>query len=65
MERNKRQIIKKKAGELAHLDNHYLLKGIIHTEPKKRYYLYGVIDSTSIGRVNRRYNSINNYVCWT
>jgi hypothetical protein len=45
MQENKRKIIKKKAGELAHLDNHYLPKGIVQGEPKKRYYLYGVIDS--------------------
>lgn len=45
MQQNKRQIIKKKAGELAHADNHYLPKGIVQSEPNKRYYLYGVIDS--------------------
>ncbi|WP_417784740.1 integrase core domain-containing protein [Tenacibaculum sp.] len=42
---NKRKIIKKKAGELGHIDTHYLPKGIVSSEPKKRYYLYGIIDS--------------------
>ncbi|WP_075344725.1 integrase core domain-containing protein [Tenacibaculum agarivorans] len=45
MQQNKRKIIKEKAGELAHIDTHYLPKGVVSTEPKKRYYLYGVIDS--------------------
>lgn len=45
MQSNKRRIIKEKAGELAHIDTHYLPKGIVATEPKKRYYLYGIIDS--------------------
>lgn len=45
MQASKRRIIKEKAGELAHIDTHYLPKGIISTEPKKRYYLYGIIDS--------------------
>lgn len=45
MQETKRRIIKQKAGELAHIDTHYLPKGIVHTEPNKRYYLYGVIDS--------------------
>lgn len=45
MQANKRRIIKTKAGELAHIDTHYLPKGIVSTEPKKRYYLYGIIDS--------------------
>lgn len=40
----KRQIIKEKAGELAHIDTHYLNKGIIHND-NSRYYLVGVIDS--------------------
>ena len=45
MQQNKRQIIKTKAGELAHIDTHYLSKGIVHSQPNKRYYLYGIIDS--------------------
>lgn len=45
MQQSKRRIIKEKAGELAHIDTHYLHKGIVNSEPTKRYYLYGVIDS--------------------
>lgn len=45
MQSNKRRIIKEKAGELGHIDTHYLPKGVFHSEPKKRYYLYGIIDS--------------------
>lgn len=45
MQENKRKIIKEKAGELAHIDTHYLPKGIVSIEPDKRYYLYGIIDS--------------------
>lgn len=44
MKQNKRQIIKTKAGELAHIDTHYLAKGIISGD-NKRYFLLGVIDS--------------------
>ena len=44
MQAEKRKIIKEKAGELAHLDTHYLNKGII-TGDNKRYYLVCVIDS--------------------
>lgn len=44
MSENKRQIIKEKAGELAHIDTHYLNKGIIHGD-NRRFYLVGVIDS--------------------
>jgi len=44
MKAEKRKIIKEKAGELAHLDTHYLNKGII-TGDTKRYYLVCVIDS--------------------
>lgn len=45
MQQSKRQIIKQKAGELGHIDTHYLPKGIVQSEPSKRYYLYGIIDS--------------------
>ena len=45
MQQSKRQIIKKKAGELGHIDTHYLPKGVVQSEPNKRYYLYGIIDS--------------------
>ena len=44
MQDSKRKIIKKKAGELAHIDTHYLSKGIIAGD-NNRYYLLGVIDS--------------------
>ena len=44
MKDNKRQIIKTKAGELAHIDTHYLARGIISGD-NSRYYLLGVIDS--------------------
>lgn len=45
MQSEKRRIIKEKAGELAHIDTHYLRKGVVQSEPNKRYYLYGIIDS--------------------
>ncbi len=45
MQSSKRRIIKEKAGELGHIDTHYLPKGIIDNQPHKRYYLYGIIDS--------------------
>lgn len=52
MTANKRKIIKEKAGELAHIDTHYLNKGIVMGS-NKRYYLVGVIDScTRIGWVD-------------
>ena len=44
MKENKRRIIKEKAGELGHIDCHYLEPGIINGEHKKRY-LVCVIDS--------------------
>ncbi|HYQ55760.1 MAG TPA: integrase core domain-containing protein [Draconibacterium sp.] len=44
MQEHKRKIIKDKAGELAHIDSHYLNKGVIIND-NKRYYLVGVIDS--------------------
>ena len=44
MTKSKRQIIKEKAGELAHLDTHYLNKGIVQND-NQRLYLVGVIDS--------------------
>ena len=44
MQAEKRKIIKEKAGELAHIDTHYLNKGIV-TGDNKRYYLVCVIDS--------------------
>lgn len=44
MKAEKRRIIKEKAGELAHIDTHYLNKGVV-TGDTKRYYLVGIIDS--------------------
>ena len=46
MERNKRQIIKVRKGELGHIDCHYLPKGIIEGD-STRYYLVAIIDSYS------------------
>src|ERR1700690_324424 len=46
MKESKRKIIKEKAGELAHIDAHYLNKGVV-TGDNKRYYLVCVIDSCS------------------
>jgi len=43
MKETKRKIIKEKAGELAHIDCHYLPKGIIENNTKK-YYLVAVVD---------------------
>lgn len=43
MKVNKRRIIKEKAGELGHIDCHYLSRDLIVNE-KKRYYLVCVID---------------------
>lgn len=44
MKEEKRKIIKEKAGELGHIDCHYLSKDLIHTDTK-RYYLVCVLDS--------------------
>jgi len=44
MEANKRKIIKKKAGELGHMDTHHLPKCLVMTESVKRY-LVCVVDS--------------------
>ncbi len=43
MQEIKKRIIKEKAGELCHIDCHYLSKDIIPGD--KRYYLVGIIDS--------------------
>jgi Integrase core domain. len=48
MKQNRRRIIKKKAGELGHLDCHYLSKSIIKGESKKRYLVCLVDDCTRI-----------------
>ena len=44
MKRERRKIIKEKAGELGHIDCHYLPKGLIEGS-SKGYYLVGLIDS--------------------
>ena len=44
MEKEKRRIIKEKAGELIHVDAHYLNKGIVQGD-KQKYYLVSAIDS--------------------
>ena len=46
MKEEKRRIIKEKAGELAHIDCHYLSKDTIAND-SKRYYLVAVVDSCS------------------
>lgn len=43
----KRKIVRNFAGSLAHVDCHYLPKGIVQTAPNKRYYALGVIDDFS------------------
>lgn len=43
MKESKRKIIKEKAGDLAHIDCHYLPKELL-LNSKQRYYLLGVID---------------------
>jgi len=44
MKQNKRRIIKEKAGELAHIDTHYLSKSVIQGQSQHRY-LVCVVDS--------------------
>ncbi|MCP4355106.1 MAG: transposase family protein [Proteobacteria bacterium] len=46
MKRNQRKIIREKAGELGHIDCHYLPKGIIEND-NNRYYLVGLIDDAT------------------
>ncbi len=46
MKQNRRKIIKQRAGELGHLDCHYLSKDLIANDPT-RYYLVAVIDDAS------------------
>jgi hypothetical protein len=46
IKQSKRRIIKEKAGELGHLDCHYLSKGLIAGDPT-RYYLVALIDDAS------------------
>ena len=44
MRQSNRQIIKTRAGELGHLDSHYLSKDLI-VGAKRRYYLVSVLDA--------------------
>lgn len=46
MKQSKQRIIKTKAGELGHIDTHYLAKGIISGD-SRRYYLLGLIDAAT------------------
>ena len=46
MKQNKRKIIKQRAGELGHIDCHYLSKDMIANDPT-RYYLVAVVDDAS------------------
>lgn len=48
MKENKRKIIKEKAGQLGHVDLHYLSKSIVRNESKKRYLLCIIDDCTRI-----------------
>lgn len=43
----KRKIVREKAGSLAHIDCHYLPKGVLKSEPQRRYYVLGVMDDYS------------------
>lgn len=48
MKQSKRKIIKQKAGELGHIDTHYLSKSIVKGESKKRYMVCVIDDCTRI-----------------
>lgn len=48
MSATKRKIIKEKAGELAHIDTHYLSKCLIHSESKRRFLVCIIDDCTRI-----------------
>ncbi len=47
VQEEKRKIVRTFAGSLAHIDCHYLPKGIVQSEPKKKYFVLGVIDDFS------------------
>jgi transposase InsO family protein len=47
MREEKRKIVREKAGELLHIDCHYLEKGIVKEFPQKRFYALGGIDDYS------------------
>lgn len=42
-----RKIVKHRAGELLHVDCHFLPKGIVRGDPRQRYYTLGVMDDYS------------------
>ena len=46
MKEERKKIIKEKAGEMGHIDCHYLPKGMIEND-SNRYYLVGLIDDAS------------------
>ena len=46
MNQSKQRIIKTKAGELGHIDSHYLAKGVISGD-SSRYYLLGLMDAAT------------------
>jgi transposase InsO family protein len=43
----KRKIVREEAGSLAHIDCHYLPKGVVKSHPLTRYYVLGIIDDYS------------------
>lgn len=48
MKQNRRKIIKEKAGQLGHIDAHYLSKSVVKDESKKRYMVCLMDDCTRI-----------------
>jgi transposase InsO family protein len=48
MKQNKRKIIKEKAGQMGHIDTHYLSKSIVRGVSKKRYMVCVVDDCTRV-----------------
>lgn len=48
MKKNKRKIIKQKAGELGHIDTHHLSKSIVKDQSRKRYLVCIVDDCTRL-----------------
>ncbi len=48
MKQNKRRIIKEKAGELAHIDAHYLSRDVVLADRKRRYLVAVIDDCTRI-----------------
>jgi transposase InsO family protein len=48
MKESKRKIIKEKAGEMAHIDTHYLSKDLLLSDRKRRYLVAVIDDATRI-----------------